>query len=553
MDDLGRKEASYLRARMLLASAAVALLGLLFPLAASAAEPGLSPDLTWGTSNADQDATGTVLRDSGSRWVRLNVEWNGTETSPGNYDSWNLAHYDRAVNVARASGQKILMLVSTSPSWASGSSEKQAPPADPATYANFLKFLANRWGGRIDAWEIWNEPNYSRFWPGGANPAAYTALLKASYVALKQVAPDARVVYGGPSLNDYKFIEATYAAGAKGYFDVMSVHPYSCAKSPETVSRDSSGRITANSFTGYREVRASMLARGDDKPIWFTEFGWSTTTQECGVSEATQADYLKRAYKLIEQDSYVQMALWYNLRNNYWSNNSDDVEARYGLLRTDYSHKPSYDAFRAYAHGELGSSPSSPSSGGLSINVAPVVTLSSPTNGATFSNTLKLRASAADDRGVTRVEFRVDGRLVKTDTSAPYASNLTGLKLRNGKHTVTAKAYDAEGLVGTASATVKRSRKASASSVRRHKRAQRRGKQRKLIAGRVHGAHSGKVRLRIQALRKGRWHNVKTLKAHVSSNGGFKRSVRVHQGRWRVRASYRGGKRHSASSLRFRT
>ena len=53
-----------------------------------------------------------------------------------------------------------------------------------------------------------------------------------------------------------------------------------------------------------------MLAYGDAKPMWLTEFGWSTTSDSWGVSAQTQADYLLRAYRMLEQDSYVQVAIW---------------------------------------------------------------------------------------------------------------------------------------------------------------------------------------------------------------------------------------------------
>jgi polysaccharide biosynthesis protein PslG len=339
-----RRAAHFLSAVALLVAAAS-----LLPSSAQAAEPGLSPDLSWGTSNADQDRTAAALKDVGSRWVRLNVEWGSTEPSPDSYDSWMLSHYDRAVETARAAGQKVLMLVSQSPSWASGSSDKQSPPEDPADYADFVRFLASRWAGKVEAWQVWNEPNISRFWPTGPDPAKYTQLLKAAYPAIKSGDPNARVVFGGPSTNDYDFVEGAYAAGAKGYFDVMSTHPYTC-NSPEAVAT-TNGRISKGSYLGYREIRKSMLARGDDKPIWFTEFGWSTSTQSCGVSEQTQADYLTKAFKLAAQDSYVQVAFWYNFRNNYWTHDADDIESRYGLLRTDFSRKPAYDAIKVCAAG----------------------------------------------------------------------------------------------------------------------------------------------------------------------------------------------------------
>jgi hypothetical protein len=105
-------------------------------------------------------------------------------------------------------------------------------------------------------------------------------------------------------------------------------------------------------FPAYRELRATMAARGDIKPIWFTEFGWATETGDAwGVTAAQQADYLTRAYWYIEQDPYVQVACWYNFRNNYWAGNANTWEDNLGLMRTDFSRKPSYDAFKNYVPG----------------------------------------------------------------------------------------------------------------------------------------------------------------------------------------------------------
>ena len=71
----------------------IAVAGLAVPSLAQAVEPGVSPDLSWGISNADQDKTAAALQDVGSRWVRLNVEWSATETSNNTYDSWMLKNF----------------------------------------------------------------------------------------------------------------------------------------------------------------------------------------------------------------------------------------------------------------------------------------------------------------------------------------------------------------------------------------------------------------------------------------------------------------------------
>jgi aryl-phospho-beta-D-glucosidase BglC (GH1 family) len=81
--------------------------------------------------------------------------------------------------------------------------------------------------------------------------------------------------------------------------------------------------------------------------------------------------------------------------------------------------------------------------GGGTGNTPPTVSLTSPTSGQSFpaGSSVQLAASASDPGGaVSRVEFRVDGNLVNTDTSSPYSFNVTGLA--SGSHTAQATAFD---------------------------------------------------------------------------------------------------------------
>ena len=155
--------------RFLHSSRIPAFLGILFALAlpatAGAAEKGLSVDMTWGTTNADQDRTAQVLPASGSKWVRLTMEWRKLEPRrKGSYDSSTLADYDRAVSLSRQAGQKVLIDLYSTPAWASANGNTMAPPANNADYADVLRFLATRYRGQVEGWEIWNEPNTARFW-----------------------------------------------------------------------------------------------------------------------------------------------------------------------------------------------------------------------------------------------------------------------------------------------------------------------------------------------------------------------------------------------------
>ncbi|WP_257314002.1 M4 family metallopeptidase [Geothrix fuzhouensis] len=82
---------------------------------------------------------------------------------------------------------------------------------------------------------------------------------------------------------------------------------------------------------------------------------------------------------------------------------------------------------------------------GSSDTTAPTV---SATESGT-SGTITFSATASDNVGVTKVEFYVDGALKGSDTTSPYSMTLDSTTLTNASHTLTAKAYDAAGNVGT--------------------------------------------------------------------------------------------------------
>ncbi len=344
-----------LAALVLLAAIGVALP----PSKAAAALPGTVPALSWGIPNADKEREADFLAASGSRWVRLHVQWRDVQPRRGFYDPYWLRQYGHAIRLAHQAGQRVLVMTYNAPAWASGSPARNVP-RHARTFGDYIGGLARRLGPGVDAYEIWNEQNTRRFWSTGSDPAAYAKLLRIAYPAVKRANPNAQVVFGGLSTNDYGYLEGAYAAGAKGSFDVMATHPYPyCgATSPRATRTAVNGRMSRDSFLAYREVRATMLAHDDPRPIWMTEFGWTTSSRRCepgagfyqgGVSEGEQARYLTTAFELLERDPYVQVAMWYALRNHPGLGDRDTAEARYGLLRSDFRPRPSFCAFRRYA------------------------------------------------------------------------------------------------------------------------------------------------------------------------------------------------------------
>jgi len=82
----------------------------------------------------------------------------------------------------------------------------------------------------------------------------------------------------------------------------------------------------------------------------------------------------------------------------------------------------------------------------LSVDtVAPTVSITSPKSGSTVHGTATLAASASDNVRVERVDFLVDGKTVGSASSAPYQIVTTFGPGSQGRHTVTARAFDTAG------------------------------------------------------------------------------------------------------------
>jgi thermitase len=75
----------------------------------------------------------------------------------------------------------------------------------------------------------------------------------------------------------------------------------------------------------------------------------------------------------------------------------------------------------------------------------PVVSITSPANGASIGNSFTVTASASDNLGVRKVELWVDGRLSATDTAAAWGFSVNSRKWTAGTHSLVCKAYDAAG------------------------------------------------------------------------------------------------------------
>jgi polysaccharide biosynthesis protein PslG len=305
---------------------------------------------TWSHyTNATRVAVLDKLRAAGVSWVRIDVGWYGIEdTAKGVRNAWYVGMVDFCVNEAVKRGLKVLVTLWRAPAWANGGTDPNAPPTHSRDYADFARWAAAYWRGRVSAWEVWNEPDpWQQFWLGTVSQ--YADLLKAAYPSFKAGDPGALVVLGGPGSNDDAWIRQLYSLGVKGSFDVLATHPYQGIADQPPEAPDDGHRWW---FTHLPAVRQVMADFGDTaKPIWFTEMGWSahgnwTGVQnwERGVTPEQQGDYAVRALRYAQMNwPYVTTAFWYK---ELACGCADVHLDGYALLRADLTEKPVYAALK---------------------------------------------------------------------------------------------------------------------------------------------------------------------------------------------------------------
>ena len=188
--------------------------------------------------------------------------------------------------------------------------------------------IAGRFGGKIAAYEIWNEQDLHAATSVYIEPTTYAKLLKKSYSSIKAVNPSATVIIGGLGLASQNLTQGlnyldTVVASAGGSYDAVGVHPYN-----PTVS------VVVNMVNGYRN-------HSGGKPVWVTEFGYGWE-----ASDQTKANYLTGVCNDLK--GKVSNVMWYS-----WT---DAMGPGYGLVDTGCNQKQTYFAFQRYC-GSVSSTP----------------------------------------------------------------------------------------------------------------------------------------------------------------------------------------------------
>jgi hypothetical protein len=287
------------------------------------------------------DLAANAVIETNAGWAREEFQMHRIQPRRGEFD-WGFN--DKMVDLLTARGVQIVGVLFPAAGWATpfagdAESEPSNYAPDPALFADFAARVVERYRDRITYWQIWNEPENATFWKPRPNAAEYSNLLRAVYPAIKRANPNAQVLSAGIVPFDQSFLRAIAVNDGWNSFDILAVHPYVDPNTPEAGQIDSAGIAAV-------KVLADTLG---SKPIWVTEFGWSTGPSDRAPSQPTtednQANYLVRSAALMRAAG-AERIIWYVLRDEGPNRN------RYGLYNfgnglTDFSQpKPALTAFR---------------------------------------------------------------------------------------------------------------------------------------------------------------------------------------------------------------
>ncbi len=293
-----------------------------------------------------------TLKANGATTVRLDVSWAMLNPTSSAWDTWGTNFVTRVLKMITDRGMKPMVMIWLTPKWVTGSTDNRVPPQTTtqlARWETFNKQLAARFP-QVTHWELWNEPNSNDFMRG-ASATVYAKVLASGYRGIKAGNPNASVIFAGTQFVDTPWITKALNAGAKGKYDIMGVHPYMAVAnlSPDSPDTDGIWRLRH-----IPSLRNAMLAVGDDKPIWFTEFGWrvgslGTANWQLGVDETTQAKYLADTLRIVKNEyPYVTRVYWYR----ELADNNTSTSSGYGLIQPDGTVKPALKQIPAiYAAG----------------------------------------------------------------------------------------------------------------------------------------------------------------------------------------------------------
>ena len=274
----------------------------------------------FGMHISDPAAWPTVPVGSVRLWD-TGTTWRDLETEPGTYD---FSRLDRYVAQARPHGARVMLVLGQTPAFhvAAGAPLPTRPefmgegatrPPDLPAWRTYVRTVALRYAGDIEALQVWNEGNVPGFWSGTPRGLARLTSVARSAVdavnrergtRLKLVAPSF-VARANILPMDRYWQQRIDGRSMNNLVDAVALSLY-----PVTDGGPESG------VARLAHLRQTILdVRRVTKPVWTTEVNYGmvkggSTDPVVDLSPARQAAFVARTY-LLQAAADVRRVYWY--------------------------------------------------------------------------------------------------------------------------------------------------------------------------------------------------------------------------------------------------
>ena len=268
------------------------------------------------------------------------TRWGNIAPSAG---IWDFERMDTFVNAGIRYKAQILYTLGSTPQWASARPNEKCPygsgcgaePVRLAHWEEYVRRVAQRYGDRIQSYELWNEPYFSDFSRDVGRPGFFTGSVQqmvnmaaSARKILDDISPNAKLCTPG-FVNGPDRLEKFLANGGKQYVQAICYHFYA--------------EGTDHFVKQVNEVRAIMQRQGVDRlPLRNTETGVDTLLHDdspSGIAARSRDEAMARLNQLLILGAATGMErfyyyAWDNARSGVVSPSGEKLSGYEALQRT---------------------------------------------------------------------------------------------------------------------------------------------------------------------------------------------------------------------------
>lgn len=217
-------------------------------------------------------------------------------------------------------------------------------------WANYVKAVAERYKGKVNYYEVWNEPDGIWCWKHGPNATELGEFTVATAKAVKEVRPDAKIIGGVVLSRALDFLNTALKTGMADLIDYVSFHEYT-ADERLVFEKVASFRALIKLYNpniGIIQGESGSQSRGDGNGA-LRRGAWTEEIQAKQLARHTVADLISDVHFL----SYFSCMDMIEALNGDVNDKASYLDYGYfGILRAEfdedgkstgeYSQKPSY-------------------------------------------------------------------------------------------------------------------------------------------------------------------------------------------------------------------